>query len=166
MFIKLSSTENGKRKYWRSARSFSAFVCPRGFESRSRPKRDEHRLFLGGTAGLRMAVDDLPSSGSISLRGIGGSRVPKPRQTRAAHGRLRCGTSEAVLPFSGKSDSRPSAATVRFDYFRGALQDNFCIADNPPGRPASAMMPTIVSLVAALSARSAFAAARFPSSFR
>jgi hypothetical protein len=132
----------------------------------ARPYAMSTGFFLRGTAGLRMAVDDLPSSGSISLRGIDGSRVPKPRQTRAARGRLRCGTSEAVLPFSGKSNRRPSAATVRFDYFRGALQDNFCVADNPPARPASAMTPTIVSLVAAFSARSAFAAARFPSSFR
>ena len=37
--------------------------------------------------------------------------------------------------FYGNGVNRPSAATVRFDYFSDALQDDFRVADHPKAIP-------------------------------
>jgi hypothetical protein len=63
---------------------------------------------------------------------------------------------QVVLPrfhFCDKRVNRPSAATVHFDYFSDALQNNFRVANNPPARATLARMRIILSLVAGLIAR-------------
>src|ERR1035437_4777342 len=71
-------------------------------------------------------------------------------------------------PAEGDSISYSAVRSLRSALPKGPFLGNFRLAGNPPARPASAMIPIILSLVAALIARYPFAvvAAHFPLLFR